>query len=146
MPAASIAHGQVNNDAWACARMLLHLVLKVAVLFVLPPASIPSQDPASPLMRETEFFTSHECLLLDYEEALTRQDSTTGLWCADRGLLVQGEPGRHVQLVGVCQQLQWPLVVALGQVPVQGGTTALLLPYVDVCAALSCPTGACRAY
>jgi 3-deoxy-D-arabino-heptulosonate 7-phosphate (DAHP) synthase class II len=30
-------------------------------------------DPASPLMRETEFFTSHECLLLDYEEALTRQ-------------------------------------------------------------------------
>lgn len=30
-------------------------------------------DPSSPLMRETEFFTSHECLLLDYEEALTRQ-------------------------------------------------------------------------
>jgi len=31
-------------------------------------------------MTETEFFVSHECLLMDYEEALTRQDSTTGLW------------------------------------------------------------------
>jgi 3-deoxy-7-phosphoheptulonate synthase len=25
-------------------------------------------DPSSPLMRETEFYTSHECLLLDYEQ------------------------------------------------------------------------------
>mmetsp|Transcript_69923 Transcript_69923/g.221529 ORF Transcript_69923/g.221529 Transcript_69923/m.221529 type:complete len:367 (+) Transcript_69923:1027-2127(+) len=33
-----------------------------------------------PLMKTTEFYTSHECLLLDYEEALTREDSTTGLW------------------------------------------------------------------
>ena len=33
-----------------------------------------------PIMTETEFFVSHECLLMDYEEALTRQDSTTGLW------------------------------------------------------------------
>lgn len=37
-------------------------------------------DLNSPITRETEFYTSHECLLLDYEEALTRQDSTTGLW------------------------------------------------------------------
>jgi len=50
-------------------------------------------DPASPLMRETEFYTSHEALLLDYEESLTRLDSTTGgwydcsahfLWCGER--------------------------------------------------------------
>lgn len=34
-----------------------------------------------PIMKGTEFFTSHECLLLPYEEALTRKDSTTGLWC-----------------------------------------------------------------
>ncbi len=34
----------------------------------------------SPLMKETEFYTSHECLLLDYEESLTREDSTTGEW------------------------------------------------------------------
>lgn len=31
----------------------------------------------TPQIRETEFFTSHEALLLNYEEALTRQDSTT---------------------------------------------------------------------
>ena len=27
-----------------------------------------------------EFYTSHEALVLDYEEALTREDSTTGDW------------------------------------------------------------------
>ena len=37
-------------------------------------------DMNSTVMRETEFYVSHECLLLDYEEALTREDSTTGLW------------------------------------------------------------------
>jgi 3-deoxy-7-phosphoheptulonate synthase len=31
-------------------------------------------------LRETEFFTSHEALLLPYEQALTRVDSTTGEW------------------------------------------------------------------
>lgn len=44
-------------------------------------------------MSETEFYTGHECLLLDYEQALTREDSTTGLyydcsahfvWCGER--------------------------------------------------------------
>ena len=37
-------------------------------------------DYGAAIMRETEFYVSHECLLLEYEEALTRQDSTTGLW------------------------------------------------------------------
>lgn len=31
-------------------------------------------------IRETDFYTSHEALLLPYEEALTRVDSTTGKW------------------------------------------------------------------
>ncbi|NTU77672.1 MAG: 3-deoxy-7-phosphoheptulonate synthase, partial [Alphaproteobacteria bacterium] len=31
-------------------------------------------------IRETDFFTSHEALLLPYEQALTRIDSTTGDW------------------------------------------------------------------
>ena len=39
-------------------------------------------DSETAIMRETEFFVSHEALLLDYEEALTRRDSTTGRWCA----------------------------------------------------------------
>ena len=33
-----------------------------------------------PRIGETEFYTSHEALLLPYEEALTRQDSLTGDW------------------------------------------------------------------
>jgi 3-deoxy-7-phosphoheptulonate synthase len=33
-----------------------------------------------PAMRQVEFFTAHEALLLGYEEALTRVDSTTGDW------------------------------------------------------------------
>jgi 3-deoxy-D-arabino-heptulosonate 7-phosphate (DAHP) synthase class II len=36
---------------------------------------------SSPIMAETEFYVSHEALLLDYEQALTRLDSTTGRWC-----------------------------------------------------------------
>ncbi|MBO1076436.1 class II 3-deoxy-7-phosphoheptulonate synthase [Roseomonas marmotae] len=36
----------------------------------------------APQVRETEFYTSHEALLLPYEEALTRVDSTTGDWYA----------------------------------------------------------------
>lgn len=33
-----------------------------------------------PSMRETEFYTAHEALLLPYEQAMTRVDSTTGDW------------------------------------------------------------------
>ena len=33
-----------------------------------------------PQLNQATFFTSHEALLLGYEEALTRQDSTTGDW------------------------------------------------------------------
>ena len=36
----------------------------------------------TPQIRETEFYTSHEALLLGYEEALTRVDSTSGDWYA----------------------------------------------------------------
>ncbi len=34
----------------------------------------------TPQLNQAEFFTSHEALLLGYEEALTRRDSTTGDW------------------------------------------------------------------
>jgi 3-deoxy-7-phosphoheptulonate synthase len=37
-------------------------------------------DTTGPDFSRTDFFTAHECLLLPYEEALTRQDSTTGRW------------------------------------------------------------------
>jgi len=35
-----------------------------------------------------EFYTSHESLLLEYEEALTRIDSTTGKWLAGSGHMI----------------------------------------------------------
>jgi 3-deoxy-7-phosphoheptulonate synthase len=56
-------------------------------------------------IRETEFYTSHECLLLPYEQALTRVDSTTGdwygcsanfLWIGDRTRQVDGA---HVEFL-----------------------------------------------
>ena len=34
----------------------------------------------TPQLHEVEFYTSHEALVLDYEEALTREDSITGQW------------------------------------------------------------------
>ena len=42
----------------------------------------------TPQLRSTEFFTSHEALLLGYEEAFTRVDSTSGDWYATSGHFV----------------------------------------------------------
>lgn len=39
----------------------------------------------TPQLRGTRFYVSHEALLLGYEQALTRQDSTTGEWYATSG-------------------------------------------------------------
>lgn len=58
-----------------------------------------------PIMTTTEFWTSHECLHLPYEQALTREDSTTGLYydCSAHMLWV-GErtrqlDGAHVEFL-----------------------------------------------
>ncbi len=46
-------------------------------------------DPDSvPALRSTDFFTSHEALLLGYEEAFARVDSTSGDWYATSGHMV----------------------------------------------------------
>ncbi|MEM8587279.1 MAG: 3-deoxy-7-phosphoheptulonate synthase class II [Pseudomonadota bacterium] len=59
----------------------------------------------TPQIRETEFYTSHEALLLPYEQALTRQDSTSGemydvsahlLWIGDRTRQLDGA---HVEFL-----------------------------------------------
>ncbi|GGE42543.1 class II 3-deoxy-7-phosphoheptulonate synthase [Actibacterium pelagium] len=39
-------------------------------------------------MRTVNFYTSHEALLLEYEEALTRVDSTSGNWVAGSGHMI----------------------------------------------------------
>src|SRR5919202_6524778 len=38
-----------------------------------------------PQLRTTDFYTSHEALLLGYEQAMTRVDSTSGDWYATSG-------------------------------------------------------------
>ncbi len=63
-------------------------------------------------MNETDFFTSHEALLLPYEEALTRIDSTSGkwydvsahmLWVGDRTRQLDGA---HIEFVrGICNPI-----------------------------------------
>jgi len=68
--------------------------------------------PDHPIMTATEFWTSHECLLLPYEQALTREDSTSGLYydCSAHMLWV-GErtrqlDGAHVEFLrGVANPL-----------------------------------------
>ncbi len=52
---------------------------------------------ADDIFTKTDFFTAHECLLLPYEQALTRQDSTTGKWydCSSHMLWV-GERTREL--------------------------------------------------
>lgn len=54
-------------------------------------------DEDHPIYKSTEFYTSHESLLLDYETALTRLDSTTNQWygCSAH-LLWIGERTRQV--------------------------------------------------
>ncbi|RDX89392.1 Phospho-2-dehydro-3-deoxyheptonate aldolase 2, chloroplastic [Mucuna pruriens] len=65
-----------------------------------------------PIMTTTEFWTSHECLLLPYEQALTREDSTTGLhYDCSAHMLWVGErtrqlDGAHVEFLrGVANPL-----------------------------------------
>jgi 3-deoxy-7-phosphoheptulonate synthase len=71
----------------------------------------------TPQIRETDFFTSHEALMLVYEEAMARIDSTTGDWYdTSAHLLWIGErtrqlDGAHVEFLrGVGN----PLAVKLG--------------------------------
>jgi 3-deoxy-7-phosphoheptulonate synthase len=46
-------------------------------------------DPEThPEMRTTDFYTSHEALLLGYEQSMTRVDSTTGDWYATSGHMI----------------------------------------------------------
>jgi 3-deoxy-7-phosphoheptulonate synthase len=78
--------------------------------------------------RSTEFFSSHEALLLDYESALTRQDSRTGQWYdVSAHLIWIGErtrqlDGAHVEFAS---RVRNPIAVKLG--PTVGADEALAL-------------------
>lgn len=75
-------------------------------------------DPTStPQMRSTDFFTSHEALLLGYEEAFTRIDSISGGWYATSGhMLWIGDRTRQIDHAHVefCRGIQNPLGLKCG--------------------------------
>ena len=70
-----------------------------------------------PQLRTTDFFTSHEALLLGYEEALTRVDSTSGDWYATSGHMVwigdrtRQPDGAHVEF---CRGIRNPIGLKCG--------------------------------
>jgi 3-deoxy-7-phosphoheptulonate synthase len=75
-------------------------------------------DPENhPELRQTDFFTSHEALLLGYEQALTRVDSTSGDWYATSGHMIWiGDRTRqpdhaHVEF---CRGVKNPLGIKCG--------------------------------
>ena len=68
-------------------------------------------------LRQVDFYTSHEALLLEYEEALTRVDSTTGQWLAGSGHMIwigdrtRQPDGAHVEF---CAGVQNPIGLKCG--------------------------------
>jgi len=71
----------------------------------------------SPDLSRVDFYTSHEALLLEYEEALTRVDSTTGTWIAGSGHMIwigdrtRQPDGAHVEF---CRGVQNPIGLKCG--------------------------------
>lgn len=68
-------------------------------------------------LRETQFFTSHEALLLGYEQAMTRIDSTSGRWYDTSAHLIwigdrtRQTDGAHVEF---CRGVENPIGVKCG--------------------------------
>ena len=80
-------------------------------------------------INETEFFTSHEALLLEYEEALTRIDSTSGkwydvsahmLWVGDRTRQLDGA---HIEFV---RGIENPIGIKVGPTTDEGELLKIL--------------------
>ncbi len=70
-----------------------------------------------PQLKTTDFFTSHEALLLGYEQALTRVDSTSGDWYATSGhMLWIGDRTRQADHAHVefCRGIKNPLGLKCG--------------------------------
>lgn len=87
------------------------------------------RDEASHAMETVEFYTSHEALLLEYEEALTRVDSTTGKWLAGSGHMIwigdrtRQPDGAHVEF---CKGVQNPIGLKCGPSMTSGHLKALM--------------------
>ena len=80
-------------------------------------------------LQTIEFYTSHEALLLEYEEALTRLDSTSGKWLAGSGHMVwigdrtRQPDGAHVEF---CAGVQNPIGLKCGPTMTSGHLKALM--------------------
>ncbi|WP_336056392.1 class II 3-deoxy-7-phosphoheptulonate synthase [Nitratireductor sp. CH_MIT9313-5] len=86
---------------------------------------------AHPSLRETDFYTSHEALLLGYEEALTRVDSTSGDWYATSGhMLWIGDRTRQPDHAHIeyCRGVKNPLGLKCGPSTTPDG----LLELIDI--------------
>ncbi|MBR9765032.1 MAG: 3-deoxy-7-phosphoheptulonate synthase, partial [Rhodobacteraceae bacterium] len=68
-------------------------------------------------LRQVDFYTSHEALLLEYEEALCRMDSTSGKWLAGSGHMIwigdrtRQPDGAHVEF---CSGVMNPIGLKCG--------------------------------
>ena len=80
-------------------------------------------------LQTVEFYTSHEALLLEYEEALTVMDSTSGKWLAGSGHMVwigdrtRSPDGAHVEF---CAGVQNPIGLKCGPTMTSGHLKALM--------------------
>ncbi len=87
------------------------------------------RDEASHALQTVEFYTSHESLLLEYEEALTRIDSTSGQWLAGSGHMIwigdrtRQPDGAHVEFASGVQN---PIGLKCGPTMTSGHLKALM--------------------
>jgi 3-deoxy-7-phosphoheptulonate synthase len=83
----------------------------------------------TPQLRSTDFFTSHEALLLGFEQAMTRVDSTSGDWYATSGhMLWIGDRTRqpdhaHVEF---CRGVKNPIGLKCGPTTTPDGLLELI--------------------
>ena len=84
---------------------------------------------AAHALQSVEFYTSHEALLLEYEEALTRLDSTSGKMLAGSGHMIwigdrtRQPDGAHVEF---CSGVQNPIGLKCGPTMTSGHLKALM--------------------
>ncbi len=87
------------------------------------------RDEAAHALETVEFYTSHEALLLEYEEALCRLDSTSGKWLAGSGHMIwigdrtRQPDGAHVEF---CKGVQNPIGLKCGPSMTTGHLKSLI--------------------
>ncbi|MEP5759333.1 MAG: 3-deoxy-7-phosphoheptulonate synthase class II [Litoreibacter sp.] len=80
-------------------------------------------------LQSVDFYTSHEALLLEYEEALTRVDSTSGKWLAGSGHMIwigdrtRQPDGAHVEY---CKGVMNPIGLKCGPSMTSGHLKSLM--------------------